>query len=184
MTNVFLSHSEAAKSITLEMGVRLPNDIIEIMSAKNLEKISLVVQAVPVTPQLATNFTFTFDVLEPHQANVSTVPVTASEADVVVVDPANVNAMITGARAWVDFGVRVPLGKTTPLSVAVLAPVEQNRLVGETDNILLMYHDIFSLQLQVHRDRDEVGLWEAAGGGERAVRGSLGGSAFDLLEHN
>ena len=122
-------HSEAAKSITLEMGVRLPNDINEIMAAKNLLNISLVVQAVPVTPQLATNFTLLFEVLETGQANVSSVPVTASEADVVV-DPANVNAMITGARAWVDFGIKVPLGKTTPLSVAVLAPVEQNRQVG------------------------------------------------------
>ena len=129
--------------------------------------------------------------LHPHSANVSSVPVTASEADVVV-DPANANAMITGTRAWVDFGVRVPLGKTTPLSVAVLAPVEQNRQVGETDeavhildNILSMYvyHYIFSLQCQVDRDRDKVGLWKAAGGGERAVRGSLGGSAVDLLEH-
>ena len=128
INHVIPIHSESAKSITLEMGVRLPNDINEIMAAKNLQNISLVVQAVPVTPQLATNFTLFFDVLEPGQANLSSVPVTASEAD--VVDSANVNALITGARAWVDFGIKVPLGKTTPLSVAVLAPVEQNRQVG------------------------------------------------------
>ena len=119
-------YSEDAKSITLEMAVRLPNDINETMAAKNLEKISLQVQAVPVTPQLATNFTLSFDVLERGETNVSVVPVAPSEADVVV-DPTKANAMITGARAWVDFAINVPLGKTTPLSVAVLAPVEQNR---------------------------------------------------------
>ena len=108
------------------MAVRLPNDINETMAAKNLEKISLQVQAVPVTPQLATNFTLSFDVLERGETNVSVVPVASSEADVVV-DPTKANAMITGARAWVDFAINVPLGKTTPLSVAVLAPVEQNR---------------------------------------------------------
>ena len=109
--------------------MRLPNDINETMAAKSLKNISLLVQAVPVTPQLATNFTLTFDVLEPTGANVSLPPVTPSEANVVV-DPTESNAMITGARAWVDFSINVPLGKTTPLSVAVLAPVEQNRSIA------------------------------------------------------
>ena len=122
----FYVYSEDAKSITLEMAVRLPNDINETMAAKSLEKISLLVQAVPVTPQLATNFTLSFHVLEPRETNISLVPVTPPEANVVV-DPTNMNAMITGARAWVDFAINVPLGKTTPLTVAVLAPVEQNR---------------------------------------------------------
>ena len=126
MSFLCLRYSEDAKSITLEMAVRLPNDINETMAAKRLEKISLLVQAVPVTPQLATNFTLTFDVLEPAETNVSLVPVATSEANIVV-DPTKANAMVTGARAWVDFAINVPLGKTTPLSVAVLAPVEQNR---------------------------------------------------------
>ena len=108
------------------MAVRLPNDINEIMAAKSLQKISLVVQTVPVTPQLATNFTLTFDVLEPNASDASPVSVSPSEAEVVV-DVTKANAMVTGARAWVDFAIGVPLGKTIPLSVAVLAPVEDNR---------------------------------------------------------
>ena len=109
------------------MAVRLPNDINEAMAAKDLQKISLVVQTVPVTPQLATDFTLTFDVLEPNASDASAAAsVSPSEVEVVV-DATKVNAMVTGARAWVDFAVGVPLGKTMPLSVAVIAPVEDNR---------------------------------------------------------
>ena len=124
-----LDHKQSARTIKIEAAVRLPSDIEDVMSAKSLSKLNLTVMAVPVTEQLASAFTFSFNVDSPSPGSVRTDPIEAHEVDITS-DPSRKNAVVTGGQVWLDYTVTFPPQKTAPFRMSVLTPSDNGRAVA------------------------------------------------------
>lgn len=121
-----IDHKQSAKILTIQAATRVPSDIEDIMSAKSLSKLNLTVRAVPVTEQLASTFTFSFDVDSPN--NVSADTIYPHEVEVSS-DPSRLNAVVTGGQVWLDYTVTFPPLKTAPARMSVLTPSEGGRAI-------------------------------------------------------
>ena len=124
-----LDHKQSARTIKIEAAVRLPSDIEDVMLDKSLSKLNLTVMAVPVTEQLASAFTFSFNVDSPSPGSVRTDPIEAHEVDITS-DPSRKNAVVTGGQVWLDYTVTFPPQKTAPFRMSVLTPSDNGRAVA------------------------------------------------------
>ena len=123
-----IDHTQSARTLKIQAAVRVPSDIEDIMSAKSVSKLNLTVKAVPVTEQLASTFTFSFDVDTPSSNNVSTDTIYPHEVEVTA-DPTRLNAVVTGGQVWLDYTVTFPPLKTAPARMSVLTPSEGGRAI-------------------------------------------------------
>ena len=123
-----MEHLPAARTLTIQAAVHVPNDIETIMTDKSLSKLSLTVKAVPVTEQLASTFTFPFAVAEPTSGQVGSDTIYAHEVDVTT-DPSQANAVVTGGQVWLDYTVTFPPLKTAPARMSALTPSKDGRAV-------------------------------------------------------
>ena len=123
-----VDHKQSSKTLTIEAAVRVPSDIEDIMTAKSVSKLNLTVRAVPVTEQLASSFTFSFEVVSPSSNSVSNDTIEPHEVGVAA-DPTQLNAVVTGGQVWLDYTVTFPPLKTAPARMSVLTPSAGGRAI-------------------------------------------------------
>lgn len=125
---IHADHADDAAMLTLEVAVRLRDNIDNSTHGPGLNLITLEVEVIPVTPQLATKHLFNFTVATPNATDLTMDTIYPSEVDIEV-NVNDFNALATGAIGNLDYKVTFPPFKTANVEMSILTPQQDGRAI-------------------------------------------------------